>query len=317
MSESVPSSVTGFAHRRPRADSIASFTYFQEDYESPEWSEDQAVIDDEDEDPELGEQSEEGPDYDLESSSTSPHRRKSSGFSVASVEDPLLHRHDSTKTDMSGFARGTRMSQKIYVVTEDLTVVVAGFTTTPIGFLLYVGFCILSLGLGYLVLRWLPRWRVRLVGTSKSLQECDWVVVEVRLPRHHRTSMIITKADQNQWGEFTTQNIVKAPYGHASSTVFGVKEKKWYSLDPDEDDDPVMRYLHFLDYRYIRFCFHPLKDRFVLCSDWKDPNWTDVKSIRIGLDTDERHRREQVFGFNEIDIQQKSILQLLVDEVSV
>ena len=73
--------------------------------------------------------------------------------------------------------------------------------------------------------------------------------------------------------------------------------------------------LRFLDYRYIRFYFHPLKDKFVLCTNWKDDNWTDVRSIRIGLDSDERYRREQVFGKNEIDIQQKSIIQLLVDEV--
>ncbi len=317
ISESVPSSVTGFAHRRPRADSIASFTYFQEDDESPEWSEDQAVIDEEDEDRADGKQSEEDLDFDLESSSISPRRRKSSGSSRASVEHPLLYRHDSTKTDMSGLDRGARISQKIYVVTEDLTIVVAGFTTTPMGYLLYVGICIISLGLGYLVLRWLPHWRVQLIGTSKALRECDWVVIEVRSPYSRRTSKVAAKADQNQWGECTVQNIVKASYGHAASTVFGLKEKKIYSLDYDEDDDPVIRYLHFLDYRYIRFCFHPLKDKFVLCSDWKDPNWTDVRSIRIGLDSDERHRREQVFGLNKIAIQQKSVPQLLVDEVSV
>ena len=79
----------------------------------------------------------------------------------------------------------------------------------------------------------------------------------------------------------------------------------------------MMVYLRFLDYRYIRFCFHPLKDKFVLRSNWKDPIWTDVRSIRVGLDSDERHKREQVFGANLIDIQQKSIPQLLVDEVSI
>ena len=83
----------------------------------------------------------------------------------------------------------------------------------------------------------------------------------------------------------------------------------------DEDDDPVMMQLRFLDYRYIRFCYHPLKDKFVLSSDWKDPTWTNVKSIRAGLDSDERYRREQVFGMNQIDIKQKSIPQLLIDEV--
>lgn len=76
-----------------------------------------------------------------------------------------------------------------------------------------------------------------------------------------------------------------------------------------------MTNLRFLDYRYIRFCFHPLRDKFVLCSNWKDPKWTDVRSVRGGLDGDERYRRELVFGQNQIDIQQKSILQLLIDEV--
>ena len=53
----------------------------------------------------------------------------------------------------------------------------------------------------------------------------------------------------------------------------------------------------------------------MLCTNWKDTKWTDVKSIRVGLDSDERYRREQVFGKNEIDIEQKSSFQLLVDEV--
>ena len=53
----------------------------------------------------------------------------------------------------------------------------------------------------------------------------------------------------------------------------------------------------------------------MLCSNWKDPKWTDVRSVRGGLDGDERYRRELVFGQNQIDIQQKSIPQLLVDEV--
>ena len=78
----------------------------------------------------------------------------------------------------------------------------------------------------------------------------------------------------------------------------------------------MMVQLRFLDYRYVRFCFHPLKDRFVLCSNWKDPKWTNVRSVRDGLDGDEKYQREQVFGQNQIDIQQKSTLQLLIDEVN-
>ena len=96
--------------------------------------------------------------------------------------------------------------------------------------------------------------------------------------------------------------------------MFGNLEKR-NILDHEEDDDPVLEVLRFLDYRYIRFCFHPLKDRFVPCNDWKDPAWRDVKTVRTGLDSDERCSRERVFSRNEIEIQQKSIPQLLVDEV--
>ena len=67
----------------------------------------------------------------------------------------------------------------------------------------------------------------------------------------------------------------------------------------------------------MRFSFHPLKDKFVLCNSWKDPAWTDVKSIRAGIDGDEKEKRERVFGKNMIDIKQKTIPQLLADEVCI
>lgn len=101
------------------------------------------------------------------------------------------------------------------------------------------------------------------------------------------------------------------------STVFGTQGKQDLGYDFDEDDDPMMTQLRFLDYRYVRFCFHPYKDKFVLVSDWRDPDWTTVKAMRNGLGSDERYRREQIFDRNHIDIKEKSIAQLLVDEVRV
>ena len=314
MSESVPSSVTGFAHRRPRADSIASFTYFQEDDESPDWSDDLAVAD-ENEDGQWDKNLDDEPENDLESGSLLPQRRKSSGFSRASADGPLLHRHDSTKTDNSAYGRTAKTTQKIYVMAEDLTIVIAGFSTNWLGYFLYLALCICSGGLLYLTFRWLPSWRVKVTGSVTPLRECEWVVIEVSsLPRRRRPHMG-AKSDQNQWGEFTIQNVTRTSYGHSVSTVFGPQGKRNFVYDYDEDDDPVMAYLRFLDYRYVRFCFSPIKDKFVLVSDWKDPGWTDIKTIRMGLDSDERHRREQVFDKNHIDIKEKTIPQLLVDEV--
>ena len=177
MAESVPTSVSSFAHRgRGRADSTASFTYYQEDEEEnlPPSEDDSAILDDESE---LA--YERDGSADLEAGDVEEIRRTSSGYSRASVHDHLLRR-DSARTEGSNFDRGYRTSQKIYIVAEDLTIVVAGFRTSTLGYALYTTTCVLTCGLGYLLLRWLPRWQVRLVGTPSPLRECSWVVIEVR-----------------------------------------------------------------------------------------------------------------------------------------
>lgn len=173
MGESVPSSVSSFAHRRGRADSTASFTYYQEGEEQdliPSSENDSAILDDESE---LNFQEDDS--VDLEAGELAPMRRTSSRVSRGSVHDRLLRQESARSEDDAG----GRISQKIYIVTEDLTIVVAGFRTSTIGFALYTTICILTLGLGYLLFRWLPRWQVRMVGKPSGLGSCTWVVIEV------------------------------------------------------------------------------------------------------------------------------------------
>lgn len=109
--------------------------------------------------------------------------------------------------------------------------------------------------------------------------------------------------------------MVSEPYGRPLSTVFNNPNKETDRLGFDEDEDPSLPYLRFLDYRYIRFCYQPIEDKFFPTGAWKDPSWTNTKTLRTGLDAEERDYREQVFGANVIDIQQKSIPQILIDEV--
>lgn len=290
ISESVPSSATGFIHRRSRADSTTSFTYFP-DKGTQETPSDESVFDDVDEEDDYHDRH----DLDIEQGTQALRPRKSSAYSRISIEDALLRRSDSAQSGRSEVTESGRISQKIHLVSEDLTIVIAGFETRRLGLVIYGLLCIVTGGLAYLVFRWLPRWRVALVGTPKPLCDCSWVVIE------------------NQWGEFTVQNIGRRSYGHSLSSVFGTDEKL-AALNLDEDGDPLMTHLNIIDYRYIRFYFHPLKDKFVFVHNWKDPSWTNVKSTRTGLEAEERHRREQVFGRNMIEIREKSIPQLLVDE---
>lgn len=318
MSESVPTSVSAFSHRRrERADSSASLTSFAYYDEEQDSDADEEAVDELDADDHVGYDGYTAAelddlDRDLEagrslslspspspspSLSPRPSRRKSSASrSRRSVDRPLLRRHSSASSAGSGTWRGRRSNQKIYILTEDLTIVVAGFRNSTVGFALYSLLCVATLGLAWLLFRWMPRWHVALTGRTTPLKDADWVVIE------------------NQWGEFAVQDVLKQQYGRSLTTVFGDAEKTRRG-DWDEDEDPLISELRCLDYRYIRFVYHPIKDKFVLANTWKDPAWTDVTALREGLDNEERDYRELVFGKNQIDIAEKTLGQLLVDEV--
>jgi cation-transporting P-type ATPase 13A2 len=310
MSESIPSSITGFAHRRGRADSITSFTYFQEDDDAPEWPQEEAVADDSDEDGVLDDIH----DQDLEAGSVRSKQRKSSGMLHYAADQPLLKHADSTKSDTRAHDEGGNFSQKLYIITEDLTIVIAGFTTSMLGLTVYMTTCICTLGVAYLLLRWMPRWHIKLVGSPAPLKACSWVVIEVSSWGGPPKANTWAKSGQNQWGEFTVHDVSTEEYGHPLSTVFGFPPKET-SNGYHDDDDPILDTLKVLDYRYMRLFFHPLEDKFVVNNNWADPQWTDIKALREGLDSEERDIRDQVFGKNVLEIQQKSISQLLVDEV--
>ena len=309
MSESVPTSVTSFAYQRPRQrqGSISSFTYFQEEAEQPEWSDEEAVIDDSDEENGYAN----GHEPDLEAGDDASMRRKSSARSHA--DQPLLGRHDSAASDTREHEEGGNFSQKLYMVTEDLTMVIAGFKTSKIGFTVYLTLCVITGGLAWLLFRWLPRWHMKLVASPASLRSCTFLVIEVS-SRYERKATSSAKHHQNQWGEFTVHNVSTEEYGHPLSTVFGITEKE-ASSRYHYDNDPVMDNIRYLDYRYMRLLYHPREDKFVLNDNWWDPTWTGAKELRVGLDLDERDVREQVFGRNMIEIQAKTIPQLLLDEV--
>ncbi|XXH00267.1 D-3-phosphoglycerate dehydrogenase 2 [Hypoxylon texense] len=301
MAESLPTSLSAFSHRRQRADSTASFAYYTEDENEPEgriiYDDDGTMSFEIDETPFDHEEDEEmSSELELENGNSYDDyamRRRSSTQSRTSVHARLI-RTESGVTDASGHGH-SRVSQKLHMVNEDLTIVIAGFRTSRLGYAAYIFICAATLGLAYLLFRWLPRWQVKLIGEPCPLHDCEWVVLE------------------NQWGEMAILNVHAQLYNRPLSTVFGAPEKIFAQLLED-DADPLLPELRVLNYRYVRFFYHPLKGKFVLCNGWKDPSWTHVRALRAGIDGDEKDYRESVFGPNLIDIEQKSVPQLLVDE---
>lgn len=156
-----------------------SFTYFQDEEDFAEWSnEDEDVVDEEGED---DEESLHGiRDPDLESARGSFVSKRMS-TSRDSVEHPLLSRYLSASSYGRDRRSGSRLNQKVYIASEDLTAVFAGFSTSSGGFAVYIALCILTGGFAWLLFRWLPRWRVKLIGKATPIGKCQWVAIEVKL----------------------------------------------------------------------------------------------------------------------------------------
>ncbi|KAB8232178.1 putative P-type ATPase [Aspergillus alliaceus] len=288
ISESIPSSVVSFSHRRNRKDSTVSFTYFRDEEDFVEWPDEDAV----DAESEVGNLAV-GGFSPTNGSVASSLRSKRPSYSRGSVEDPLLpRRHLSAGSYVQDRRVDSRLNQKVHIESEDLTLVIAGFSTTITGSVIYSVLCALSLGFAYLVFRWFPRWRVRLIGKPTPLRICQWVAIE------------------DQWNQFNVYQVCDQAYGRSLSSVFADLETHF----ADEESDLTISFLRYIDYRYLRFFYHPLEDKFCLISGWKDPLWTNAKVMRSGLDADDRDSREQVFGKNLVDIQQKPMFRLLMDE---
>lgn len=103
-------------------------------------------------------------------------RRDSFGPLLAAAQG----QRKSSDLRSEGSGREGGRTQKIYVADEDLVIVVSGFRTRRKRLWMYNTLCVLSLGLVYLVLRWLPRWRLKLLAEPFPLTDAHWVVIEVR-----------------------------------------------------------------------------------------------------------------------------------------
>uniref|UniRef100_A0A060TCR2 Cation-transporting ATPase n=1 Tax=Blastobotrys adeninivorans TaxID=409370 RepID=A0A060TCR2_BLAAD len=247
-----------------------------------------------------------------EPQATRPRRRSSAYDDVVSSEEPLLE--PSYSNEQINVYPSIRRQQRFYISEEDIVIVIAAYKNSYIRSIFYYLLCVGTFGLAFLILRWFPRLRVSCVGKPCPMGECDWVVIE------------------DQWGQLAIETVDAKRYNRSMSTVFRLADEKHeqpatveHDLgsplgdginDEDEyiDPDPPIPTLRFFEYRYIRFFYHPGEDFFRTNLDWVDPGWLNG-SVQEGIESDDYHDRQTVFGPNAINIREKTTLQLLVDEV--
>ncbi|KAJ1720971.1 hypothetical protein LPJ53_004447 [Coemansia erecta] len=186
-------------------------------------------------------------------------------------------------------------SQSIYLEEEGISINVRGISYSALGLWVYGLVGILSFGVSTLLCRWMPRWKIRWTMRPAHLGLAEFVVVE------------------DEFGGVSIETIERRFYGGTLESIFGSLTRKG---PLQEHNDDIVSNLSMFPHRYYRFVYHPYLEKFLPSACWMDSRWTRTPAgMRSGLSHDVRSLRSTIFGHNSIDIEEKSIGRLLVDEV--
>ncbi|KAJ1026343.1 hypothetical protein NDA16_002430 [Ustilago loliicola] len=257
------------------------------------------------------------------------------------------------RREISYLDKSSKSRQQIYLAEEDALIRFTGYRTLVANQIVYSIVCCLTLGIVYLIGRWLPRFRLKHVCKEVDFENAEFIVIE------------------NQWGDLHKEKITTIPFARPLATVFPHSSREppatqaefqsapTINLPPElvnksnapsktasarssiiNGGNPVpgtangadtpstgalpmlsgvqteqLMELSFFDYRYTRFALHPPTGRLRMIKNWRDPLWTSLPAINNGISFDAEKDRTTIFGKNAIEIQAKSTWQLLIDEV--
>ncbi|KAN0063742.1 hypothetical protein ACQY0O_003792 [Thecaphora frezii] len=252
--------------------------------------------------------------------------------------------------ELSYLDKSSKSRQQVYLPEEDTLIRFTGYRTIFVRRVVYVIVSCLTLGIVYLIGRWLPRWRLRWVCREADFEEAEFVMVE------------------NQWGDLHQQRFTSVPFARPLAAVFPPASREppatqaehqaapAYALPPGlapksndasknasakssivngasnrastmttESNGEVpllagvqteqLMDLSYFDYRYTRFALYPPTGRLRMLKDWRDPFWVSTDAISQGISWDAEKDRTTIFGQNVIEIEAKSTWTLLIDEV--
>ncbi|CDU25369.1 related to YPK9-vacuolar protein with a possible role in sequestering heavy metals [Sporisorium scitamineum] len=258
------------------------------------------------------------------------------------------------KKEMSYLDKSSKSRQQVYLTEEDTLIRFTGYRTLVGNQIIYSIVCCLTLGIVYLIGRWLPRFRLKYVCKEVEFEKAEFVMIE------------------NQWGDLHKERTTTIPFARPLATVFPHSSREPPSTQAEAQSMPTINLppelvnksnapskaasarssivnggggaangpgnggevsatgglpmlsgvqteqlmdLTFFDYRYTRYALHPPTGRLRMIKDWRDPLWTSLVAINSGISWDAEKDRTTIFGKNAIEIQAKSTWQLLVDEV--
>ncbi|KAI0093395.1 Ca-transporting ATPase [Irpex rosettiformis] len=199
---------------------------------------------------------------------------------------------------------GPPSRQTIFVEDEDAYVRFVGYEIILVRQWLWRLFCVLSCGILGLLGHWFPRlW-------------LDWVAKEKAFKDLKHGFIVIESA----YRDIALFPIHTFDYPYHITTVFPAQVDPLSRVNSrtgmNGNADPnILETLSVVDYRYARFALDPRTGLFSMVRDWRDGSWTGTQAVKNGLSKGVHRQRLTLFGPNVIDIEGKSTISLLIDEV--
>ncbi|KIK67306.1 hypothetical protein GYMLUDRAFT_69495 [Collybiopsis luxurians FD-317 M1] len=202
---------------------------------------------------------------------------------------------------------GPPSRQQIYIEDEDSNIRLVGYEITTWRQWLWRIGCFLTFGILGLLGHWFPRLWLRSVSHEKAFINIKngFVVVESM----NRDIVLISLQKLDYPYPISTAFPSTLPLDQSSLSPHGE------SNDTYDIETKMLRSLLVVNYRYSRFALDPRNGLFYVMRKWRDPSWTSASALQSGLQEDLRHQRAKLFDKNEINIEAKSTVALLIDEV--
>ncbi|GJE95870.1 P-type cation-transporting ATPase domain-containing protein [Phanerochaete sordida] len=200
---------------------------------------------------------------------------------------------------------GPPSRQMIFLEEEDAHIRFVGYEVVRLRQVLWRICCVLSFGILGLLGHWFPRLWLRWVTKEKAFKDMEhgFIVIE------------------SAYRDISLFPIRKVEYPYHVSTVFPAQVSGSLSRTPSRTGENghatsgLLKCLTVVDYRYARFALDPRTGLFSMVKDWRDSTWSTKPSVQGGLDDGTMTQRLTLFGPNVIDIEGKSTISLLIEEV--
>ncbi|PIL34017.1 transporter [Ganoderma sinense ZZ0214-1] len=196
---------------------------------------------------------------------------------------------------------GPPSRQTLYVADEDAHIRVIGYEPIPWRQRLWWLSCVCTFGVLGLLGRWFPRLWLRWVT-----RECAFVDI--------KNGFVVVETAYRDIAIFLVTHI---DYPHPVTTVFSAPPDPSQYLPSYRAGASVLMLsqLTFVEYRYNRLALDPRTGLFSMIREWRDSSWGSISAVQNGLDKGLQAQRAALFGPNLIDIEGKSTVTLLIDEI--